>query len=139
MVLSVTMTPFVREYVHAALPLDCCTQFINRKVDRPDIYMHTARIRHSFNTQRDLEYLLKGTTDPEHLPCAIIFIHKKQHKAEMCSRFWDLINPTWRRLYPFLIIDLCNFLCREAPDCFARTPKRVSQVAFHYTNSRGWR
>ncbi|KAA8893350.1 hypothetical protein FN846DRAFT_759029, partial [Sphaerosporella brunnea] len=58
MVMSATMTPYVRAYVYSSLHLPGHIHLIHRPIDRPKIYLSVKTIQHSLSTFQDLDFLI---------------------------------------------------------------------------------
>jgi superfamily II DNA helicase RecQ len=82
MVMSATMTPYVRAYVHSSLRLPGHIPLIHRPIDRPEIYLSVKTIQHSLSTFQDLDFLLSPQIDPEDLIPTIVFADSHAEVSE---------------------------------------------------------
>jgi superfamily II DNA helicase RecQ len=73
MVMSATMTPYVRQYVHSSLRLPGNVPLIHCPVDRPEIYLSVRTIQYSIATFKDLDFLLPSSISQWDVVPTIVF------------------------------------------------------------------
>jgi superfamily II DNA helicase RecQ len=73
MVMSATMAPYVRQYVHSSLRLPGNVPLIHCPVDRPEIYLSVRTIQYSIATFKDLDFLLPSSISQWDVVPTIVF------------------------------------------------------------------
>jgi superfamily II DNA helicase RecQ len=97
LVLSATMTSYVRGYVHHSLRLSDSTPNIHRPVDRPEIYLSARIAQHPLDSHKDLDFLFQeGMTIEEVVP-TIVFADSR---AEVCQAATRSSRTEPQRLAP---------------------------------------
>jgi superfamily II DNA/RNA helicase len=116
MVLTATMTPYVRVFVHKSLRLNDGTAMIHRKVDRPEIYLATQTIQHGLSTFQDLDFLLPGIdtlNGPGDIIPTIVYADNRSTVCKMANSFWNRVPNDWQTKFPFTFCDLSTGLSTE--------------------------
>jgi superfamily II DNA/RNA helicase len=113
LVLSATMTPYVRSYVHHSLRLPGSTPIIHRPVDRPEIYLCTRFAKHAMDSYRDLDFLFQDGMVIEDIEPTIVFTDSRVEVCRLTQVFWDRAPAHWIKANPFVFADLSTALSPE--------------------------
>jgi hypothetical protein len=101
MVMSATMTPYVRQYVHTGLRLPGHVPLIHCSIDRPEMYLSVKTIQHPVATFQDLDFLLPSSVSQEELIPTIVFADSQLEVSTLCKHFWSKAPPDWYHRNPF--------------------------------------
>jgi hypothetical protein len=113
MVLSATMTPYVRQYVHSGLRLPGHIPLIQGKIDRPEIYLATRIITHPVASHQDLDFLFPEGADIDDLIPTIVFVDCRKDVSNLCSDFWQKAPLDWYRRNPFTFSELSTGISQD--------------------------
>jgi superfamily II DNA/RNA helicase len=113
LVLSATMTPYVRSYVHHSLRLSGSTPIIHRPVDRPEIYICTRIAKHPVDTHKDLDFLFQDGMVIEDIEPTIVFADSRAEVCKLTEAFWGRAPAHWIKANPFVFADLSTALSPE--------------------------
>jgi superfamily II DNA/RNA helicase len=113
LVLSATMTPYVRSYVHHSLRLSGSTPIIHRPVDRPEIYLCTRIAQHPMDSHKDLDFLFQDGMVIEDIEPTIVFVDSRAEVCRLTQAFWDRAPAHWIKANPFVFADLSTALSPE--------------------------
>ncbi|KAA8909010.1 P-loop containing nucleoside triphosphate hydrolase protein, partial [Sphaerosporella brunnea] len=101
MVMSATMTPYVRQYVHSGLRLPGHVPLIHCPIDRPEIYLSVQTIQHPIATFKDLDFLLPSLVLQQDVVPTIVFADSQMEVSNLCAHFWSKVPPDWYHRNPF--------------------------------------
>jgi superfamily II DNA/RNA helicase len=113
LVLSATMTPYVRSYVHHSLRLSGSCPIIHRPVDRPEIYICTRIAKHPVDTHKDLDFLFQDQMVIEDIEPTIVFADSRAEVCKLAGAFWDRAPAHWIKANPFVFAELSTALSPE--------------------------
>jgi superfamily II DNA/RNA helicase len=113
LVLSATMTPYVRSYVHNSLRLSGSCPIIHRPVDRPEIYICTRIVKHPVDTHKDLDFLFQDGMGIEDIEPTIVFADSRAEVCKLAQAFWDRAPAHWIKANPFVFAELSTALSPE--------------------------
>jgi superfamily II DNA/RNA helicase len=113
LVLSATMTPYVRSYVHHSLRLPGSTPIIHRPVDRPEIYLCTRFAKHAMDSYRDLDFLFQDGMAIEDIEPTIVFTDSRVEVCRLTKVFWDRAPAHWIKANPFVFAEISTALSSE--------------------------
>jgi superfamily II DNA/RNA helicase len=113
LVLSATMTPYVRSYVHHSLRLSGSTPIIHRPVDRPEIYICTRIAQHPMDSHKDLDFLFQDGMGVEDIEPTIVFADSRAEVCKLIGAFWDRAPAHWIKANPFVFAELSTALSPE--------------------------
>lgn len=121
LVLSASMTPYVRKYVHTSLRLPGEVPLIHRSIDRPEIYLARRIIQHPVDTHKDLFFLIPSSArSPDDLIPTIVFTDSRSEASDMCTQFWDRVPHSWFVENPLTFADLSTALSQERRETVIR-------------------
>jgi superfamily II DNA/RNA helicase len=113
MVLSATMTPYVRSYVHNSLRLSGSTPIIHLPVDRPEIYLSTRIAQHPLDSHKDLQFLFQDGMLIDDIVPTIVFADSRSEVCKLTEAFWDRAPDHWFTTNPFVFAELSSALSPE--------------------------
>jgi superfamily II DNA/RNA helicase len=124
LVLSATMTPYVRSYVHHSLRLSGSTPIIHRPVDRPEIYICTRFAQHPMDTHRDLEFLFQDGMAIEDIQPTIVFADSRAEVCQLTEAFWRRAPAHWIKANPFVFAGISTALSPERRSLVIRAVRK---------------
>jgi superfamily II DNA/RNA helicase len=113
MVMSATMTPYVRAYVHHSLRLPGSTPIIHRPVDRPEIYLCTRIAQHPLETRKDLDFLFQPEMTIMDIVPTIVFTDSRSEVTQLTESFWNRAPAHWFEINPFVFAEISSALSAE--------------------------
>jgi hypothetical protein len=113
MVMSATMTPYVRQYVHTGLRLPGHVPLIHRSIDRPEMYLSVKTIQHPVATFKDLDFLLPSSVSQQELIPTIVFADSQLEVSTLCRHFWSKAPPDWYHRNPFTFAAISTGFSQE--------------------------
>jgi superfamily II DNA/RNA helicase len=124
LVLSATMTPYVRSYVHHSLRLSGSTPIIHRPVDRPEIYICTRIAQYPMDSHKDLDFLFQDGMVIEDIEPTIVFVDSRAEVCRLTQAFWDRAPAHWIKANPFVFADLSTALSPERRSLVIRAVRK---------------
>lgn len=102
---SATMTPYIRQFVHRSLHLNPLVSFIQRSVDRSNVFVSIHQITCKTLDHRQLYFLVpSGVEHPAQIPQTVVFIDSRPDAKQAFDEFWALVPPEWKAMREFKYI-----------------------------------
>jgi len=102
---SATMTPYIRQFVHRSLHLNPLVSFIQRSVDRSNVFVSIHQITCKTLDHRQLYFLVpSGVEHPAQIPQTVVFIDSRPDAKQAFDEFWALVPPEWKAIREFKYI-----------------------------------
>ena len=125
LVLSATMTNYVRHFVASSLKLHRPTRLLKMSIDRPNVYLTGHQLRHPLHTFKDLEFVIEG----EIIPKTMIFCDNCDEGCEMVTHIRSWIPREVLAVNPDLILEYTTAITVQRRnynlDSFARGDTRI--------------
>lgn len=82
------MMPYTSRFIHRSIELEPSTAFVQRSMDRPNIYMSVQLITHSVKTHRQFYWVVpKDGIHPLLIAITIVFTQSSTDGKLVCNEF----------------------------------------------------
>jgi superfamily II DNA/RNA helicase len=97
LLLSATMMPYIWRFIHLSLHLNPRVSFVQRSIDRSNVFIGVERISTKTSDHRQLYFLVPSNMQhPAQIAQTVVFIDSRPDAKRVCDEFWKLIPPEWK-------------------------------------------